>query len=174
MDWYQTVFELIDLRSFSNLWYWIALAVLWSTSSHWILGVPFDLVQRASRYGGEAETDLNDLVRINVNRILYLMTSTGTGATGFIALVLAMLVTLGFFYSYEFAQATFFLVAPMSLIGALNVWTARKIRATEAAGAALYTLMWRHRRIVQGMGVVWIFVTGVWGMSRNMLVTGPF
>nr|MDJ0826631.1 component of SufBCD complex [Rhodobacter sp.] len=69
MNWYDTVFELIDMRSFSNLWYWIALAVLWSTSSHWILGVPFDLVQRASRYGGEAEVDLTDLVRINVNRV---------------------------------------------------------------------------------------------------------
>ncbi len=29
MDWYATVFELIDMRSFSNLWYWIALAVVW-------------------------------------------------------------------------------------------------------------------------------------------------
>lgn len=174
MDWYQTVFELIDLRSFSNLWYWIALAVLWSTSSHWILGVPFDLVQRASRYGGDAEVDLNDLVRINVNRILYLANSTGIYVTGITATGLTMLVVLGFFYGYEFAQAVFFLATPMSLIGALNLWTGRKIRATAAAGETLYKLMWRHRRIVQGMGVVWIFVTGVWGMGTNMLVTGPF
>ncbi|MCU0909379.1 MAG: component of SufBCD complex, partial [Rhodobacteraceae bacterium] len=32
MDWYLTVFEVIDMRSFSNLWYWIGLAVLWSSA----------------------------------------------------------------------------------------------------------------------------------------------
>jgi len=42
VTWYETIFELIDMRSFSNLWYWIVLSVLWSTMSHWVLGVPFD------------------------------------------------------------------------------------------------------------------------------------
>ena len=37
MAWYQTVLELIDMRSFSSLWYWIGLAVLWSSASHWVL-----------------------------------------------------------------------------------------------------------------------------------------
>ena len=47
------------MRSFSNLWYWIALAVLWSTVSHWVLGVPFDMVQRAApATAGRRETDL--------------------------------------------------------------------------------------------------------------------
>jgi hypothetical protein len=46
------VFEVIDMRSFSNLWYWIALAVLWSSTSHWVLGVPFDMIQRARRRAG--------------------------------------------------------------------------------------------------------------------------
>ena len=58
MDWYQTIFELIDMRSFSNLWYWIVLAVLWSSVSHWVLGVPFDMVQRAKRHGGKSLDDL--------------------------------------------------------------------------------------------------------------------
>ncbi len=43
------IFDLIDMRSFSNLWYWIALAVTWSSTSHWVLGVPFDMVLRARR-----------------------------------------------------------------------------------------------------------------------------
>ncbi len=173
MDWYQTVFELIDLRSFSNLWYWIALAVLWSTSSHWILGVPFDMVQRASRYGGDLERDFRDLVRINVNRILFVARTTGPWITAITAGFLSILVVLGFFYDYEFAQAVFFLAAPMSTIGALNVWTGIAIERRGDASETLYRLMWRHRRIVQGMGVIWIFVTGVWGMGKNMLVTGP-
>ena len=70
LDWYQTLFEMIDMRSFSNLWFWIALAVMWSTASHWVLGVPFDMVLRARRHGGEAQADLEDIVRINVVRRL--------------------------------------------------------------------------------------------------------
>jgi hypothetical protein len=69
---HETIFELIDMRSFSNLWFWIALAVVWSTASHWVLGVPYDMVLRARRVDGLAEVDLEDMVRININRILYI------------------------------------------------------------------------------------------------------
>lgn len=82
MDWYQTLFEMIDMRSFSNLWFWIALAVMWSTASHWVLGVPFDMVLRARRYGGEAQADLEDIVRINVNRLLYISQVSGLWLLG--------------------------------------------------------------------------------------------
>ena len=81
MDWYESVFEVIDLRSFSNLWYWIGLAVLWSSVSHWVLGVPHDAILRARR--GTPETamrDLNDLARVNVNRILYIARPSSPGS----------------------------------------------------------------------------------------------
>ena len=82
MNWYTSLFELIDMRSFSNLWFWIALAVVWSSASHWVLGVPFDLVQRARRDQGQALTDLEDLTRINVNRVLYIGSGLGAVADG--------------------------------------------------------------------------------------------
>jgi hypothetical protein len=69
LDWYRTLFEVIDMRSFSNLWYWIAIAVTWSTVSHWVLGVPFDMLQRARRQGGQADADFETMVRINANRL---------------------------------------------------------------------------------------------------------
>ena len=73
MNWYDSVFEVIDMRSFSNLWYWIGLAVLWSSVSHWVLGVPHDMILRARREKeGQAMDDLHDLVRVNVNRILFI------------------------------------------------------------------------------------------------------
>ena len=82
MDWYQTVFEMIDMRSFSNLWFWISLAVMWSTASHWVLGVPFDMVLRAKRVGGQTEIDLEDLVRINTNRLLHVGRVSGLWLLG--------------------------------------------------------------------------------------------
>ena len=65
MDWTRLIFDLIDLRSFSNLWYWIALAVAWSSASHWVLGIPYDMVLRARRMGGQAEQDLTDITRVD-------------------------------------------------------------------------------------------------------------
>ncbi len=165
-DWYQTAFELIDMRSFSNLWYWIALAVVWSTSSHWVLGVPFDVVTRAKRQGGPAELDLQDLVRVNVNRLLYISGTAGLWILAFGCFMLTTLALLGFVYRVEFAQAVFLLAMPMSLVFALSIRTAHKIH--DADGADLYRTLQVHRLTVQIIGMVSIFVTAFWGMWQNM------
>ncbi|RYH10450.1 component of SufBCD complex [Tropicimonas sp. IMCC6043] len=154
------------MRSFSNLWYWIALAVVWSSSSHWVLGVPFDMVTRARRHGGEAEMDLHDIVRVNVNRILFITDFTGIWIIGFGSFGLTALVLLGFVYEVEFAQAVFLLAAPMSLVFWLSVRTAHGIR--EADGADLYRRLHRHRFITQVIGMISIFITAFWGMWQNM------
>ena len=161
------------MRSFSNLWFWIALAVVWSTASHWILGVPFDMVSRARRNGGQAAEDLDALVRINVNRMLYIGTVSGLWLLGFVCFVMTGLVLLGFVYRVEFAQAVFLLGFPMTIIGALNLSTARLIQERGLEGEALWRQLSRHRTIVQAIGMVSIFVTALWGMYQNLAV-GPF
>ena len=170
MDWYDTVFELIDMRSFSNLWYWLAVAVFWSTASHWILGIPYDLVQRAARQGGQAETDLEDLVRINLNRVFYVVDHSGPWLAAMVMALLSTLLIMGFWYGAEFAQAVFFLVFPMTLISILNVWTGSLIRKNNARGKQLRKYLQVHRLITQVTGMISIFVTGLYGMAQNMLV----
>lgn len=170
MNWYDTVFELIDMRSFSNLWFWIALAVVWSTASHWVLGVPFDMVQRAAKNGGQTETDLEDLVRINVNRLLFIGRISGLWILGFACAILTGLGLLGFFYRVEFAQALFLLAFPLSLVGALNLATAARIEAGQLRGEELRRRMRLHRLFTQIIGVIAIFVTAIWGMYQNMTI----
>lgn len=170
LDWYSAVFELIDMRSFSNLWYWIALAVVWSTTSHWVLGVPYDMVTRAARHGGQAEVDLEDMVRINVNRLLYIAGVSGLWLLGLVSAFITSLGLLGFWYGIEFAQAVFLLIAPMTLIGLLSLNTARLIEAQVLAGAALRKRMTRHRVATQFVGMLSVFVTALWGMYQNMSI----
>ncbi len=170
MDWYATVFELIDMRSFSNLWYWIAVAVVWSTTSHWVLGVPWDLVQRAGRKGGEAVEDLEHLVRINSNRILYISGVSGLWLIALISAALTSLIILAFWYNVEFAQAVVLLVFPMSLIGLLSINSARVIRDRGLSGKLLRRRLGHHRIITQVIGMVAIFVTALWGMYQNMTI----
>ncbi|MCZ4254949.1 component of SufBCD complex [Sulfitobacter sp. G21635-S1] len=172
MDWYQTLFELIDMRSFSNLWFWIVLAVTWSTASHWVLGVPYDMVLRARRQGAQAEVDLEDMVRINVNRLLFIAQVSGLWILGFACFGLTMLVLLGFVYGMEFAQAVFLLAFPLSLIGALSLSTARLIQSESATGERLRKRLTRHRLYTQIIGMVSIFVTAIWGMYQNVAL-GP-
>ncbi len=170
MDWYTSIFELIDMRSFSNLWFWIALAVAWSSASHWVLGVPYDMVTRARRVGGQAETDLEDIARVNTNRILYIARVSGIWLLGATCFVLTALAMLGFLYGIEFAQAVFLLGFPMSLVGLVGLSAARKIEAGEAHGEALCKRLTRTRIYTQMIGTLSIFVTALWGMYQNMSI----
>jgi hypothetical protein len=170
VDWYKSVFELIDMRSFSNLWYWIVLAVLWSTTSHWVIGVPFDLITRARKHGGDAAIDLHDLVGINTRRLLYIARMSGLWLIGFAAFFFTTLAVLGFVYGAEFAQALFLLMAPMVLVFTLSLSTAQHIATQEMEGDALYRRLIRHRMTVQAIGMVSIFITSLWGMWQNMQV----
>ncbi|MGB3316258.1 MAG: component of SufBCD complex [Albidovulum sp.] len=171
MDWKTLIFDLIDLRSFSNLWYWIALAVTWSTASHWVLGVPYDMVLRARRSGGQAETDLEDMVRINVNRILYITREAGLILITFFAFVLTTLVMLGFVYRNEFSQALILIAAPLSVVALMSVATALRIEATGERGEALRRRLSVHRVGVQIIGMISIFITAIWGMLQNFNVS---
>lgn len=167
MDWYETVFELIDMRSFSNLWFWIALAVMWSTASHWVLGVPYDMVTRARRNGAQAQVDLEAMVRINVNRLLYISQVAGLWVVALGCFFLTGLALTGFVYGVEFTQAVFLLLFPMSLVGLLSLRTARLIDRDEDHGNDLYRRLMRHRIATQVIGMVSIFVTAMWGMYQN-------
>ncbi len=172
MDFYQNVFELIDMRSFSNLWFWIALAVLWSTASHWVLGVPYDMVLRARRHGGQAEQDLEDMVRININRLLFIAHVSGLWLLGMGCFLLTALGVLGFFYAVEIAQALFLLALPMSIVGLLSLSTARLIHQEASSGELLHRRLGRHRLYVQITGMISIFITALWGMYQNFTI-GP-
>ena len=170
MDIYQNIFELIDLRSFSNLWFWIALAVMWSTASHWVLGVPFDMVQRARRHGGQTEQDLEDLVRINSNRLLFIARVSGLWILGIGCFLLTGLAIMGFVYGLEIAQALFLLGFPMSIVGLLSLSTAHLIQQEQATGELLRKRLTRNRLYVQITGVISIFITALWGMYQNLSI----
>lgn len=172
MDFYATIFEVIDMRSFSNLWYWIALAVLWSTASHFVLGVPFDLAQRAKRQGGERMQDLEDLVRINVGRLLNVAEVSGLMLTALATALITVLAVTGFGYGIEFSQALFLMAFPMSIVFLLNIRTAKKIRREQPLGDALVSVLRKHRFVTQLIGMVAIFITAIWGMFQN-ITTGP-
>ncbi|WP_341213161.1 component of SufBCD complex [uncultured Limimaricola sp.] len=170
----QTLFEVIDMRSFSNLWFWIMLALVWSSVSHRVIGVPFDMVTRARRFGGQSERDLVDLVRINVNRMLHVAHVAGSWLAALGAFVLSSLLLLAFWYDVEFAQAVVLIALPLSLVTLMAFATARRIAAEQPDARALCHRLARHRFWVQAIGMLSIFVTAMYGMYQNLSVAPGF
>lgn len=169
LEWYETLFEVIDMRSFSNLWYWIGLAVLWSSTSHWVLGVPFDMVTRARRTGGALNTDMETMAHINVNRLLYIARTAGVWLVGIVTFLLVTLGIMAFYYDVEFAQAVLFMAAPMTLVGYVTYHTALAVSVEDSRGADLVRRITRCRMIVQVIGMFSILATSMFGMYQNML-----
>ncbi len=173
LDWFSTLGEVINLRSFSNLWYWIMLAVMWSSASHWVIGIPYDLVTRAAAKGGQAEVDLIDITRVNANRLIYIAEVSGLWIIGFGTFFLSFFGLSGFVYGFQLAQAIFLLAFPMSLVGLLSFRTARRLHHTKLQGADLHRVLTRHRILTQVIGMISIFVTALWGMYQNLAYMMP-
>ena len=168
MDLTATIFEVIDMRSFSNLWYWIALAVVWSSAAHWVLGIPYDMIQRARRDDQDAMADLEEITRVTIKRMLFIADTAGLWLLGFTCFMLTGLGILAFFYWVEFAQAVFLLGFPMSIVGAMTLATASRIARGGVHGPDLIRALLRHRFFVQLVGIVAIFITAMWGMYENL------
>lgn len=168
----QNIFQLIDMRSFSSLWYWIALAVTWSTTSHWVLGVPFDMVTRARRRGGAEGADLVALTRLNVARLLVIGREAGLALSLVASCLLSLLVVLGFVYRFEFAQAAALILVPLSLVGLLSLRAAARLEPGLQPGGldaeAVAQALTRHRFRVQLVGLAAISITSLWGMFQNL------
>ena len=167
------LFDLIDMRSFSNLWYWIALGVIWSSASHWVLGVPYDMVSRAGRQEGQVRDDVETLVRINVDRMLHASRNHGPALIGVTCFMVTVLGLLGFAYDVEFAQAVLMIFVPLVVLAYLSLRTSVKIEAGERQGEALLRRLGRHRLSVQVLGMVSIFVTSMYGMYVNIQFNLP-
>lgn len=163
--------EVIDLNSFSNLWFWIALAALWSSATHWVLGVPWDLVLRAQRKGGQHMLDVEALVRVNRNRSRYIRQMGGVWHLIFVSAVVSALFVLGFVYRLGFFQALFLLSFPMCLVAALSVRTSERIAAQDIDGADLLKTLRRHRFALQSIGLISMFITATWGMYQNLNIS---
>lgn len=165
--------QMIDMRSFSSLWFWLAVAVYWSLSSHWVMGVPQDMIHRARRIGGAAITDLEHLVRINSQRMLFYARESHVPLIAVTMFLLTVLMLLAVVYGIELAQALLFFFIPALIQGLLAIRSARLIEAGEGEGEALFRRLFRHRLTTQVLGMVAIFVTGLYGMYHNLIFQVP-
>ncbi len=168
MNWNDAIFQVISLHTFSNVWYWLAVAVTWSMVCHWILGVPFDMIYRARRENEDAAADLEAMVAINVRRLTTITDIAGLWIMGFIAFSLSALMMAGFYYGFELAQGLFCLGLPLTVTGLISLAQSRAFAANQPTGPALLAALMRLRLVFQLIAMISIFMTAMYGMYRNL------
>ena len=124
------------------------------------------MIQKARKVGGQAEIDLNVMVRINVNRLLYIGQVSG--------LILLMLLAFALTSLAILAQAVFLLAFPLTVVGGLNLSTSQIISRQQPEGEALCARLSKHRIITQFIGMVSIFITAMYGIYQNLAVGANF
>ena len=167
MSLYKLMVEFIDLRSFSNLWYWIALFAVWVRAVRFGLGVPYDMVSTARRDGGQTLHDVEVIVRITTTRLLAFSRGLGLWLVGLVSFAGTVLALMGFVYRSGFAQAVFFLFVSLCGLGYLALRAALRVEAGEGQGEALLALLTNHRRSVQFLAFLAVGATTLFGAYAN-------
>lgn len=167
-DFAKTVLEIMDLRSFSSLWYWIVLASVWSINSYFVLGVPMDMITQARRSGGEDAEDMVDLARIHITRRVNLVAQSGVILLAVVAFAATSLIVLGWGYGVEFCQALFLILAPLGIAFWMGYRASLAIIAANPDPQQLIKMLLRHRFFMQVLGMIAIFISAMWGMWVNL------
>ena len=163
-------FEIIDLKSFWSLWYWILTVIAWSMNSHFTMGVPHDCVQRAERLGGAWEEHCDALAIVHATRLRYFVERGGVFLAGFVAFVLTLLLALGFGFGLEVAQALSMLLVPLVFANLFTLRLAFRVEREALRGAALRMALSRRRLWNQVIGLCAIVAQTAMAMWHYLYV----
>ena len=89
-----------------------------------------------------------------------------------VSFVLTTLITLGFGYDIELAQAITLILIPLTGVGAMSLGTAKRIERDcgDCLGQSekIAAILTRHRVKVQILGLISISTSAFWGMLQNL------
>jgi hypothetical protein len=160
--------RILSFRTFSNLWYWLAVCVSWMMASYWVVGVPLDMIHRARRHGGQAMHDLETLVAVNARRLQMFTQSDRLASVGFAAFILTSIAVSAFVYELEVAKGMFFLVVPISVALGVNIYATLRLQDDPPEGAGLIKYLIRVRLCIQVIAMLAIFISVIYGMFFNL------
>ena len=137
--------EFLDFSTFFSIWYWVFLALAWSSRTHWTLGAPFDSVVRAEKRGGRWEDDLDAIVHAMAARFAMFMQHGGPWVVGIAMFLLAGLVTACVVTQNEMVRGITAFAVPMMIAEFGDIRLALRIERTGLRGYDLRrALVWRR------------------------------
>lgn len=169
-----SILAILQYDTFSNIWYWFAVAVTWAVVSHWVLGIPLDVIIRARRAKTDALDDLETLVILSVRRLNMIDDLAGIPIVGLSAFLLTFLAIAGFYYGIEIAQGVFLIGFPLAIVAAVCQHACRKYERQPPDRENLVSWLMRLRIVVQIIAMIAIFVTAFYGMYFTLTVPDGF
>ena len=174
--------DLLDTRSFSNLWFWLFVIAIWGDIGRRVVGVPWDVVRRArTEPDGHGGLLLLDWLTLTLPR-WQMGRTEGLVLLGLAGFGLTSLVLLGFVYGLEMAQAISLIGVSLALLFVLRLRLARRLLPLLAAAhdgrlppdqavAPALRLIIIHRRIATVLSVLAGIILAMWG--RFWMLTHP-
>lgn len=162
-------FNLIEFDSFWNIWFWVMVVVSWSVTCHWTIGVPFDLIVLANRYGGKWADQCEMVAQANIDRMCYYIERGGVYFIAVIAFFIAILATFGFYFDMEFSKALTLLLTPLIAVQFLGARLAVKARNNGWEGKILRKALTRRRFWNQVIGVTSVFMLSVFAFIHVVM-----
>lgn len=149
--------HLMYFGSFWSLWFWIAQVITWSLTSHFTMGVPFDMILQANRENDETGAHARHceaLILAQVFRIVTIFRSFGAAIVGVWSFLIACLATLGIAFDSEFSLALLTILGPLTAVYALSARRAFALDAAGVRGPQLRLAIKRQRFVNQLIGLL--------------------
>lgn len=163
-----SLFDGMRTNSFDSVWYWGLVALIWTLSGNRVMGAPLDMVQRMP-YDPQAAQEVRVLARVAAHRTDDAVAGHAPLFGGALAFGLTSLILWGFFYGVLFAQALFFLLAPLCIMGVMRVRTAQVFLTTQPKGDTLYQFLMHQRWRKQVIMIAWLIAVSLWGGVQSVL-----
>lgn len=155
--------EIMNLESLWTLWFWIMHVIAWSMTSHFVLGVPFDVIVQANREKDEAGPwtfHADAMIRASVFRVVSYFRKMGTVIVGVWSFLIGSLLTFAILFQNEFCMAALTFMLPLTAIYAVSIRWALWIDGTELGPTELRQAVRRLRFWVQLFGVIAVILAG--------------
>jgi len=150
--------SILSSPSFGSFWYWLGVAVSWSQTTHFSLGVGFHDIRDAVKNGGQDMQDVEDILSINARRLTNIMQRYGAILTAIGTFLFASMATLGFLFDFELMQAMTLLIVGLVAAFALAVRFAQRITTQQLRGSELCNGFKSLRTKKQIIGICMIII----------------
>lgn len=110
-----------DTTAFFSVWYWLLTACFWSGMTHFTHGVPYDVLRRAARHGGEDAELCDRLSRRALMREAEGVHRSGPVGAALGGFLLAALAVWGLVGGSDLGLGLFLLAAPATLMIAVTL-----------------------------------------------------
>lgn len=137
--------ESLEYLTFTSAWYWVFIALAWSSRAHWTISIPFDAIVRAERRGAQWEEDLDNLAQIMSRRVNHFARGGGVWGVAIVTFALAALITGSIVTQSQFVRGLTAVAVPMAIAAFGDIRLALRIHDTGLRGYHLRrALVWRR------------------------------